>query len=167
HPTHATAAFNRTFTGPQLTAVRFPVSLPIEEIVAGLNETQPTFLHAYPSALHVLAAEAAAGRLRIRPKRVTASSEPLLPEIRAAAEAVWGVPVGNLWGCSEGGPVGVSCDEGVVHLSEDLMIVEPVDEHDQPVPPGQRAAKLLLTNLYNTALPLIRYELTDELMVLP
>ncbi|HEV8626312.1 MAG TPA: hypothetical protein VG034_17820 [Acidimicrobiia bacterium] len=62
HPTHATAAFNRTFTGPHMTALRFPVTLPVEDIVAGLNETQPTFLHAYPSALHLLAAEAAAHR---------------------------------------------------------------------------------------------------------
>jgi phenylacetate-coenzyme A ligase PaaK-like adenylate-forming protein len=167
HPTHATAAFNRTFTGPHLRAVRFPVTLPTEDIVAGLNATQPTFLHAYSSALHLLASEAAAGRLRIAPRRVFASSEPLLPEIRAAAEEAWGVPVGNWWGCSEAGPMGISCEAGSVHLSEDLMIVEPVDEAGNPVAPGERAAKLLLTNLYNHALPLIRYELTDEVLVLP
>jgi len=167
HPTHATAAFNRTFSGPHLTAVRFPVTLPVEEIVAGLNETQPTFLHAYPSALHLLAAEATAGRLRIAPKRVISSSEPLLPEIRGAAEEAWGVRLGNWWGASEGGAVGITCDEGVVHLNEDLVIVEPVDECNQPVPAGERSAKILLTNLFNHALPLIRYEITDEVLVLP
>jgi len=167
HPTHATAAFNRTFTGPHMTALRFPVTLPVEDIVAGLNETQPTFLHAYPSALHLLAAEARAGRLRIAPKRVISSSEPLLPEIRTAAEEAWGVRLGNWWGASEGGAIGTTCDEGVVHLSEDLVIVEPVDENNQPVPAGERSAKILLTNLFNHTLPLIRYEVTDEVMVLP
>ena len=167
HPTHATAALNRTFTGPHMVAVRFPVTLPVEEIVAGLNATQPTFLHAYPSALHLLAAEARAGRLRIGPKRVLCSSEPLLPEIRAAAEEAWGVRVGNWWGISEGGAVGISCDVGGVHLNEDLVIVEPVDEDNEPVPAGERAAKILLTNLFNHTLPLIRYEVTDEVTILP
>ena len=167
HPTHATAAFNRTFSGPHLTAVRFPVTLPVEEIVAGLNETQPTFLHAYPSALHLLAAEARAGRLRIAPKRVVSSSEPLLPEIRAAAEDAWGVRLGNWWGATEGGGIGISCEAGAVHLNEDLVIVEPVDQDNQPVPAGERSAKILLTNLFNHALPLIRYEITDEVVVLP
>jgi putative adenylate-forming enzyme len=166
HPTHATAALARIFSGPHMTAVRFPVTLPVEEIVAGLNETQPTFLHAYPSALHLLAAEARAGRLRIAPKRVLCSSEPLLPEIRAAAEEAWGLRVGNCWGMSEGGGVGTSCEEGVVHLNEDLVIVEPVDEQGQPVPAGERAAKILLTNLFNPTVPLIRYEITDEVMFL-
>lgn len=90
HFSHATAAMARTFTGPQITSVRFPVTLPTEEIVTGLNSAQPDFLLAYPSALHVLAHEAVAGRLRITPRRILAGAEPLLPEIRAAAEEVWG-----------------------------------------------------------------------------
>ena len=53
------------------------------------------------------------------------------------------------------------------HLSEDLLIVEPVDEDGQPVAPGERSAKVYLTNLFNRALPLIRYEITDEVTLLP
>ena len=103
HFAHATAALGRTFAGPNLTTFRFPVTLPVEEIVAGLNEVRPDVLNAYPSALHVLAFEAQAGRLRIHPGRVQSAAEPLLPEIRAAAEAAWGVRVGNLYGVSEAG----------------------------------------------------------------
>jgi phenylacetate-CoA ligase len=35
------------------------------------------------------------------------------------------------------------------------------------VPAGERSAKVYLTNLYNRTLPLIRYEITDEVTVLP
>ena len=167
HFSHATAAMARTFTGPQITSVRFPVALPTEEIVTGLNSVQPDFLLAYPSALHVLAHEAVAGRLRITPRRILAGAEPLLPEIRAAAEEVWGVKVINCWGTSEGGGTGVGCDQSGTHLSEDQLIVEPVDLDGQPAPTGERSAKVYLTNLYNRALPLIRYEITDEVTVLP
>jgi phenylacetate-coenzyme A ligase PaaK-like adenylate-forming protein len=47
------------------------------------------------------------------------------------------------------------------------MIVEPVDEHGRSVAPGEPSAKVYLTNLYNQAMPLIRYEITDEITVLP
>ena len=47
------------------------------------------------------------------------------------------------------------------------MIVEPVDEDGRPVAPGERSAKVYLTNLFNRALPLIRYEITDEVTILP
>ena len=60
HFSHATAAMARTFYGAHLTNVRFPVTLPTREIVAGLNDTQPDFLLAYPSLLNVLAHEATA-----------------------------------------------------------------------------------------------------------
>ena len=88
-----------------------------------------------------------------------------MPEIRAAAQEAWGAPVGNIWATSEGGGVGLPCDHSRSHLSDDLLIVEPVDEEGRPVAPGQRSAKIYLTNLFNRALPLIRYEITDEVTV--
>jgi phenylacetate-coenzyme A ligase PaaK-like adenylate-forming protein len=166
HFTHATAALARTFASPDFVNARFPVTLATEDIVAGLNETQPDFLLGYPSALHVLAFEARAGSLQISPRRVFSLAEPLLPEIRAVAEEAWGVGVGNLWGASEGGVVGSACDESRMHLNEDLVIVEPVDQDGRPVAPGERSAKVYLTNLFNRALPLIRYEITDEVTIL-
>ena len=35
-----------------------------------------------------------------------------------------------------------------------------------PVAPGERSAKIYVTNLFNRALPLIRYEITDEVTIL-
>jgi phenylacetate-CoA ligase len=167
HFSHATAAMARTFSSPRMTTVRLPVTLRTEEIVAGLNNLQPDFMTVYPSVLHALAHEAAAGRLRIAPRRVLAGAEPLLPEIRAAAELAWGVKVINVYGTSEGGGTAVGCDRGSTHISEDQLIVEPVDLAGRPVPPGERAARIYLTNLYNPVLPLIRFEITDEVTVLP
>jgi len=166
HFTHATAALSRTFSSPDFANVRFPVTLPTDELVVGLNQAQPEFLIAYPSALHTLSFEARAARLRIAPRQVLTCAEPLLPEIRAAAEATWDVRVGNMWGTSEGGGVSAACDHGRSHMSEDLLLIEPVDESGRPVEAGERADKVYLTNLFNRALPLIRYEITDEVTIL-
>lgn len=166
HFTHASAALARTFASPEFVNVRFPVTLPTDDIVAGLNVTKPDCLVAYPSALHVLSFQARAGRLQIAPSQVLSCAEPLLPEIRTAAEETWGAPVGNIWAASEGGGIAVPCAHSRSHLSEDLVIVEPVDEDGRPVAPGERAAKIYVTNLFNRALPLIRYEITDEVTIL-
>lgn len=163
--THLTSALAQTFCVPERTH-RFPITLPMGEIVEGLNRVQPTSLGGYPSALYLLADEVRAGRLHISPRSVSTGAEPLLPEIREALEEVWGVPVTNVWGCSEGG-FAESCGQGRgMHLADDLTIVELVDADGEPVPPGVRSAKIYLTNLYNHTLPLIRYEITDEMTLI-
>ncbi len=164
--THMTSSIGQTFSAPGAEVHRFPVTLPAGEIVAGLNAVQPTLLVGYPSALYALAREAEAGRLRIAPLRILSAAEPLLPEIRAALEETWGAAVLNFYGMSEGGSA-VSCGSGPwLHLSDDLAIIEPVDPAGGPVLPGVRSEKIYLTNLFNHALPLIRYEVTDQITLL-
>ncbi|HZQ79239.1 MAG TPA: hypothetical protein VFE55_18045 [Acidimicrobiia bacterium] len=160
---HVTGAVFQTFRDAALTVHRLPVTMPRDEIVAGLNALQPTILGGYASALHPLTAEVDAGRLRISPRLVVTGSEPLLPEIRAGLEQTWRVPVLNRWGASEGGVLAASCARrGGMHVSDDLVVIEPVDAAGAPVPAGVRSAKVLVTSLTNTTIPLIRYELTDE-----
>lgn len=161
---HATKATFQCFSSPARVIHPLPVTLPLDEIVDGLNRIQPHVLMSYPSALLSLAHEAEVGRLRISPRRVLVGAEPLLPEIREAVEGAWGVPVLNLYGASEGGGLAVSCGYGPgLHLADDLVIVEPVDHDGRPVKPGNRSDKIYLTNLFNPTLPLIRYEITDEI----
>jgi phenylacetate-coenzyme A ligase PaaK-like adenylate-forming protein len=54
-----------------------------------------------------------------------------------------------------------------MHLFEDLAIVEVVDGDGRPVPDGEPGEKVLVTNLFNRTLPLIRYELPDLVTVSP
>lgn len=166
-PTHLSSALPRTFSTAGAPVDRIPVTRPTAEIVAALNAAQPAVLVGYPSVLHVLAAEARAGRLRIAPQIVPTVAEPLLPEIRAALTEAFGAPVVNGYGASEAAGIAIGCGAGPwLHLADDLVVVEPVDRAGRPVPPGTRADKVYLTNLYNHALPLVRYELTDEVELL-
>lgn len=166
-PTHVSAALLQTFANPQLPTRQVPVTLPLAEQVATLNEIEPTALGGYPSALNCLAAEARAGRLRTAPLLVAGVGEALLPEIRAELEDAFDAMVVNLYGTSEGG-LADSCGAGPwLHLADDLAVIEPVDVAGAPVPAGECSDKIYLTNLYNHALPLIRYEVTDQFTVLP
>jgi phenylacetate-CoA ligase len=164
---HMTSAMAQTFANPQLQVARFPITLPVSQIVAGLNAYQPVMLMGYPSALALLAVEARAGRLRIKPRRVTSTSEPLLLHVRRAVEEAFGVPLANVWGISEAGPMGVGCWRGPgMHLCDDLAIVEPVDQAGNPVPVGTRSDAIYLTSLANPTLPLIRYLIDDQVTFL-
>ena len=164
---HVSSAISQTFSSPSLSIHRFPMTLPTEKMVEGLNSLQPELLEGYSSVLFRLAKQALSGRLRIAPRWVSSISEPLLPEIRRAAEEAWKVPVLNVWGTSEGGGCAASCGLGPwMHLTDDLLLIEPVDDHGAPTPPGVRSAKVYLTNLYTLTMPLIRYEITDRVTLM-
>jgi phenylacetate-coenzyme A ligase PaaK-like adenylate-forming protein len=145
-----------------------PATTPLPEIVSRINDLQPTVLSGYPTVLTALAREALAGRVRIAPKVITCSSEPLLGEMRDIMREAWGAgtPVLNSYFTSEGASA-AACGEGAgMHLIEDGCIFEAVDASGRSVAPGERAAKLYITQLFNHAQPLIRYELTDEVTLL-
>jgi phenylacetate-CoA ligase len=166
-PTHGSSALSQTFSNPQVTIERVPITLPIGEVVDRLNTIRPITLRGYPSALDQLSYEAHAGRLRITPLRLRCIGEPLLPEVRTRLEKTWNVPVHSQWVASETGTLGYSCLRGRgMHLNDDLVIVEPVDRAGQPVSSRGRSAKIYVTNLFNTLLPLIRFEVTDEVTVI-
>ena len=82
-------------------------------------------------------------------------------------ETAFGLPAADLYGSTEG-LVGVSPPgEEPLTFASDTCIVEPVDEHDQPVAPGETSAAVLVTNLFNRAQPLIRYRIEDRFVQQP
>lgn len=78
---------------------------------------------------------------------------------RAAIGAAFGAPITDTFATSEGLVGASEPDDPVITMATDSCLVELVDDACRPVPPGVASAKILVTNLYNTALPLIRYEL--------
>jgi phenylacetate-CoA ligase len=169
HATHATFVLARTFAGsPQLGVTRsFPVTLPLTEIVECLNEFQPTDLFSYTLMLHRLAEEKQRGRLRISPSYLNCAGEPLTAEIRVEIEDAFRCPLSNIYAATEVSIIARSYPGSPgLHLNEDIAVYEPVDAAYRPVEPGERATKMLVTNVVNHVLPLIRYELTDEITML-
>ena len=160
-PIHSSALAVSVMSGP-VRLVPVPATLPLGEITERLNALAPPVLMGYPTMLALLAAEQRAGRLRIAPAAVTASSEQLTDENRAAIAAAFGVPVTDQFASTEG-LAGRSDPAGrVLTFATDMCIAELVDADNKPVPPGTAADKVLVTNLHNHTQPLIRYELTDR-----
>jgi phenylacetate-CoA ligase len=166
---HATGAAAAETIGPDtpLRILPVPVTLPWPQIVDRLNALQAPGLIGYASALARLAAEQSARRLHIAPAVIISTSETLLPEARAAITAAFGAPVINSFASTEG-LMGTSAPGGdVLMFNSDMCIIELVDADNRPVGPGVPSAKVLVTNLYNLAQPLIRYELADSFVLEP
>ncbi|MCR9192044.1 MAG: hypothetical protein NXI01_05220 [Gammaproteobacteria bacterium] len=122
----------------------------MQDLCEQLNALQPTHLIGYASVIARLAREQRYGTLRIAPLRVTTNSEPLDDRARETILNAWGVQANNTWGSVEMGIAGIEDDrhQGLI-LSEDMIVFEPADR------------KLIITNLFNKALPLIRYVVDD------
>lgn len=160
-PTHQSAVVGASLRSGLVPTLRLDVTAPMEETVAALNRFQPRLLVGYASALKPLAAEQGAGRLHISPEGVMSASEVLTPHTAAELEAAWGSAPFDVYAATETAGIASPCTYRNRHVYEDLLIVEPVDQAGNPVPPGTTGAKLLATVLFTRPLPLIRYELSD------
>jgi phenylacetate-CoA ligase len=147
--------------------ISVPVTQPLPQIVERLNGLRPPVLFGYATMLARLAAEQQAGRLRIAPVAVTCTSETCTSEIRDAVRDGFGAPVIDTFGSTEGLVGSSPPDDAAIVFAEDGCIVELVDSGNRPLPPGTASTKILVTNLYNRAQPLIRYEITDSLVAEP
>ncbi|MEK4012763.1 phenylacetate--CoA ligase family protein [Peribacillus sp. FSL M8-0224] len=143
----------------------FSIHSPLSTLVKELNEYQPVVLGGYATVMEILAEEHKAGRLHIQPVAILLGGEKLYPNIRAKLESVFQARVLDMYGSTEATAMTFECEEGHFHVNTDWIIFEPVDEYYQPVPPGKQSHSVLITNLANRIQPLIRYELTDRVIM--
>lgn len=141
---------------------RLYVTMPMQEVVAALNKFQPDVISTYPSFIRRLAEEQLEGRLKISPLRFGSVAEALMPDVRDLARQAWGTAIVDRYSTTETACAGSECEHHCgVHLPEDLVVFEAVDETNRRVPTGTPGHRLLITTLSNAVLPLIRYELSD------
>ncbi len=160
---HQSARVAATVRSPFILTERLDAASPLANIVARLNELRPDVLVAYASMIRVLADEQLAGRLHIAPRGVNSSSEVLTGEARVMATRAWHVSPFNVYAATETGGIAAECHQHQgMHLFEDLVVPEVVDDDYRPVPAGEPGDRLLVTVLFGRTIPLIRYEMTDR-----
>jgi phenylacetate-CoA ligase len=84
----------------------------------------------------------------------------LTADMRRRIGQAWDLEPLDFYGTTEA--LIVAAGQEGMDILEDLVVVEVVDEHDRPVPPGLPGHRVLLTNLVGRVQPLLRYELTDS-----
>jgi phenylacetate-CoA ligase len=133
----------------------------MDGFLAGLRRFRPRVIQAYARAAVLFARYLEArGAVPPRPHALVASAEVLEPEDRALLERVFGCPVFNRYGCREVSVIASECPAHAgLHVMAEGLYVE-VETPDGPAAPGQTGS-ILITDLLNGAMPLIRYRIGD------
>ena len=96
----------------------------------------------------------------IRPKGIVSSAMILHDWQRTVIEEAFGTPVTNRYGCEEVSLIACECEEHRgLHLNADGVYCEIVSDGRSNA--GSNTGRLLVTDLRNRAMPLIRYEVGD------
>jgi phenylacetate-CoA ligase len=169
HPLHGTGRMNYSLDIGAHRLLRLDARMPPGELTEALNSFQPESLTTYPSTAALLAERQLAGELRIAPQVIATGGEVRTPEMEERIVDAWSRRPFNIYGATETGAyTAVECDRHAgLHLFEDQVLIEVVDDDHRPVPDGEPGSRLLITNLYNRTQPLIRYELNDLVTVSP
>lgn len=130
------------------------INTPLTEWLNTVREFKPNILIGYPSAIKMLAELMRSHKTSLKMKRIISCGEPLSPGLRQYLESTFKSPVLNFYGASESLALGVeqNADEGML-LFDDLNIIEVID------------GEMYLTCLYNFTQPLIRYHISDRLVL--
>ncbi len=130
------------------------VNTPVEKWVKKLQEFKPNIVIGYPSAVKIMAQLVEKGKIEADVERVVSCGEPLGAGLRKYLEDVFHAQVVNFYGASESLALGVETDpkEGML-LFDDMNIIEVEN------------GNMYLTCLYNYVQPLIRYHLTDSMVL--
>lgn len=130
--------------------------------VADWKRRQPTLLRGHSHSIYIFASFCVKhGITSVRPNAIISSSMMLIPSERRVIEQAFQCKVTDLYGCEEVGLIGTECERhDGMHIDMENNLVELLDPSGNPVPQGQDGA-VVVTNLLNRSMPLIRYKMGD------
>lgn len=128
---------------------------------AWLVQQRPVYLLSFPSNIAALARHFQATGLALPTLReIRTYGEVAGSEVRRLCQETWGVPITDMYSSQEVGYIALQCpDHEHYHLQEGVF-TEVLDEMGQPCQIGE-VGRVVVTNLHNFAMPLIRYQLGD------
>jgi phenylacetate-CoA ligase len=141
----------------------------LDEHLRLIRRFRPVYLYGYASALHLLAEMMLARGVSpgVMLKAVVSTAETLHDYQRRAIAEAFRAPVVNEYGARDGGIIAYQCPAGRMHAFSENCVLEVVDPASgRPLPPGERGA-LLVTDLHNTVMPRLRYQLGDVIALSP
>lgn len=135
----------------------------MDEYIEVVKKVRPTLFIAYPGpmeqfALHCLDRGISFPSIN----GIVSSAETLWPHQREIIEKAFGIKVFDRYGSREVGQIASECHaHNGLHISADRVLLEILDDDDKPCPPGT-TGRIVITDLDNLGMPLIRYEIGDR-----
>jgi phenylacetate-CoA ligase len=150
---------------PRLSLAEFSRVIPIpgdlneKAIVALLDKIRPDVLGGHPITVFLVAREVGKQQLDLPLKSVHIGGELSIPEERRLIEDVFNCKTFNKYGSMELRHIAWECSHHGMHMDADNNILEFIKD-GEPVAPGE-PGEIVGTNLWNRAMPFIRYRQND------
>lgn len=147
-------------TGP---AYLLTIESPIKEQAEWLLHIEPEILVTTPSNLLLLSRHLASENRRLtRLQQIMTISEVLNSDVRKLGEQVFQVPIIGIYSKNETGYLALQCPvSNNYHIQSESVLLEILDNEDKPCEVGD-TGRMIVTDLHNFAMPLIRYEIGDD-----
>lgn len=128
-----------------------------------LLKVRPVYLISYPSNLEALAYLnlGLSREARLELGGVLSMCETVTGEMQALMRESFHAPVVNVYSSQEVGYIASPCPYGLMHVFEDNVVLEIVDDKDERCPLHEEG-NVVLTTLHNFAMPLVRYDIGDR-----
>ena len=140
---------------------RISVLQPASAVAAALLDFQPDVIYGLPSALHEAAHALESRGDRLHVTAVFTSGELLDGSARERLASSFEAPIYDIYGTSETKEIAWQCTRGGMHLNNDVVRLEVLDDAGRSVPAGVEG-NLVATLLVNRAMPLFRYLTGDR-----
>lgn len=144
----------------RFTAIGYSEST-LSEYINLFTKQRPRYVYGYASMLREFADELE--KNGFEPdwdlRAVVSTAECLTSHDRERIELGFKCKVFNEYGCGELGTIAHECPKGEMHINSENLIVELVDESGRPITEG--LGEIVVTDLRNRAMPLIRYKTGD------
>jgi phenylacetate-CoA ligase len=122
---------------------------------------RPAYLTAYSSTLLALAERVRQRGIDLKLEGIISNATALSDDIRAVCKEVLGARPHDHYGAQEVGSIAAECALcGQYHVNAETVFVEILRDDGTACAPGE-TGRVIVTSLYNYAMPFIRYEIGD------
>ena len=143
--------------------LHYIINLPpdADALIDWLIARRPSYLASGSWILAPMAHRVMERGLALRFDGIVTKTTMVSEETRAICLDVFGTRLADQYGADEIGHIASECPScGEYHISAEAVLVEIVDDAGAPCAPGE-TGRVILTALYNYAMPFIRYEIGD------
>jgi phenylacetate-CoA ligase len=134
----------------------------IQKYCLKLKRLHPTKIRCFPYSLYLVARFILENNIQhIQPKGIITTGEPLYDHQRNCIEAAFTSKVFDSYGSRETGLIAQECEyHKAMHVNMESVYLEFIGDDGTPVKPG-KTGRIIVTDLLNYGMPLIRYDLGD------
>lgn len=141
---------------------------PLEEMLEEIKEFKPEFIMAKPHVLGEIAEKIWEDSINnIKPEKLIFVGEMLTERDKSKIKEGFDMLAVNSYSTCETGPIAYEEFPNTLTIMDEEVILELLDDSNHPIKEYYQLGHIVITNLYNKVMPVIRYDIGDMAYFVP